>query len=67
MSKTAIIDCINHQEGPVPIDFGSGPTTGIHCSVIEQLRRYYGLSEKLVKIVEPYQMLGEVDDELKQL
>lgn len=65
MSKKEFINTIEHQGGKIPLDFGSGPTTGIHCSVIRDLRRHFGLENKPVKIVESYQMLGEVDEELK--
>jgi hypothetical protein len=51
----------------IPIDFGSTTVSGIHCKIVESLRKYYGLAYKPVKIVEPYQMLGEVDDELMEI
>ncbi|HMP75923.1 MAG TPA: uroporphyrinogen decarboxylase family protein [Kiritimatiellia bacterium] len=57
---------LNHrQPDRIPIDFGSSFITGIHCSVVAELRRHYGLDERPVKIVEPYQMLGLVEDDLK--
>ncbi|MBN2659144.1 MAG: hypothetical protein JXR86_18970 [Spirochaetales bacterium] len=49
------------------MDFGSGPTTRIHVSIAKKLREYYGLDRVPVKVTEPYQMLGEVDDELKNI
>lgn len=58
---------LNHKTGPVPIDFGSNAVTGMHVSVIAALRDYYGLSKKPVKVIEPFQMLGEVDEELKAI
>lgn len=56
-----------HREGAVPVDFGAGPTSGIHCSVVAALRDQFGLERRPVKVIEPYQMLGEVDEELKEL
>jgi hypothetical protein len=56
-----------HSSGPVPIDFGGGPTSGIHCSVVENLRQYYGLPYAPVKVHEPFQMLGYIDDDLKEV
>jgi len=50
----------------IPVDFGSTPVSGIHVSVVAALREYYGLDRHLVKVNEPYQMLGEVEDDLKQ-
>jgi len=51
----------------VPIDFGATPTTGIAASAVAALRRVLGLAKpgERVKIVEPYQMLGEVDADLR--
>ena len=34
---------------------------------MESLRAYYGLEKRPVKIIEPFQMLGEIDEELKQI
>ncbi len=46
------------------MDFGSTAVTGIHVLIVEKLREYYGLDKKPVKVIEPYQMLGEIDSEL---
>ncbi len=46
------------------MDFGSTAVTGIHALIVEKLREYFGLEERPVKIIEPYQMLGEIDSEL---
>ena len=54
----------HHQPEKVVVDFGSSPVTGIHAVVVEKLREYYGLEKKPVKIIEPYQMLGELDQDL---
>jgi hypothetical protein len=67
-SKEIFIKTINHrQPDKVVVDFGSTGVTGIHALVVEKLRNYYGLEKRPVKITEPYQMLGEVDDELIRL
>ena len=64
-SKQNFIKTVNHQQPEkVVVDFGSAPVTGIHAVVVEKLREYYGLEKKPVKIVEPYQMLGELDADL---
>jgi hypothetical protein len=56
---------VNHRQPErVVIDFGSSPVTGIHAVIVEKLREYYGLEKKPVKIIEPYQMLGELDEDL---
>ncbi len=67
-SKQRIQAVINHrQPDRVAVDFGATTVTGIHCKVIAELREHYGLEKKPVKIVEPFQMLGEVDEELQQI
>lgn len=59
-------NALDHKEGKVPIDFGSTPVTGMHCTVVEKLRKHYGLEDRPVKIVEPYQMLGMIEEDLKE-
>ena len=64
-SKQNFTSTINHrQPDRVVVDFGSSPVTGIHAVIVEKLRDYYGLEKKPVKIIEPYQMLGELDADL---
>jgi hypothetical protein len=66
-SQERLIASLNHrQPDRIPIDFGASGVTGIHVSVVAALRDYYGLEKRLVKAHEPYQMLGWVDDDLKQ-
>jgi hypothetical protein len=56
---------VNHKEPDrMVVDFGSTSVTGIHVLAVENLRRYYGLAEKPVRVTDPFQMLGEVDEEL---
>jgi hypothetical protein len=50
----------------VPIDFGGTAVTGIHASCVAGLRDHYGLEKRLVRVHEPYQMLGWLDEDLKQ-
>lgn len=65
-SKERVIASLNHQQtDKAAIDFGSTSVTGIHVLALERLRDYYGLKKKPVKVIEPYQMLGEVEDDLK--
>ena len=56
---------MNHrQPDKVVVDFGSTAVTGIHVLSVENLRKYYGLKYKPIRVIEPYQMLGEMDPEL---
>lgn len=64
-SKENFLKTINHQQPDrVVVDFGSTGVTGIHVLIVEKLREYYGLEKRPVRVIEPYQMLGEVDSEL---
>jgi hypothetical protein len=64
-SKQNFERTINHkQPEKVVVDFGSTSVTGIHVRMVEKLREYYGLEKKPVRVTEPFQMLGEIDDEL---
>ncbi|MEX1118029.1 MAG: uroporphyrinogen decarboxylase family protein [Terrimicrobiaceae bacterium] len=65
-SRERLRASINHQTPDrLPVDFGGSFITGIHCSVLEALRKHYGLDERPVKICEPYQMLGLVEEDLR--
>ncbi|UCG27491.1 MAG: methyltransferase, partial [Bacteroidales bacterium] len=67
-SHERIHSTINHKTPDrIPVDFGSTGVTGIHVRIIEGLRRYYGMEWKPVKVIEPYQMLGDIDDQLGEL
>jgi hypothetical protein len=57
---------LSHREGKVPVDFGSNSVTGMHVTVVEALRRHYGLDDRPVRVCEPYQMLGEIEEDLKR-
>lgn len=49
------------------VDFGAGGQTGIGCCAVHRLREaVLGKSNHKVKISEPYQMLGEIDEELRK-
>lgn len=65
-SRKRVIDALNHKEGKMPVDIGATPVTGIHVKPLEKLREYYGLQNKPIKVIEPYQMLGEVEDDLRE-
>ncbi len=54
------------QPDKIPVDFGATAVTGIHALCVERLRGFYGLEKRNVKIIEPYQMLGQVEDDLKE-
>ena len=66
--KERVCKVLSHQEADrIALDFGATPVTGIHVKVIAELREHYGLEAKSVKVVEPFQMLGEVDEDLVRI
>jgi hypothetical protein len=67
-SKERVQATLNHkQPDRVVIDFGATAVTGIHVLAVQKLREFYGLEKKPVKVIEPYQMLGEIEDDLKKI
>lgn len=66
-SRERILAALNHKEGDrIPVDFGGMTVTGMHVSCVTALREYYGLDRHPVKVYEPYQMLGYIEEDLKQ-
>lgn len=62
-----VLTALSHrQPDRVPIDFGGTFVTGIHITCVAALRDYFGLKKRPVKVLDAGQMLGEVDDELKE-
>ncbi|MCX6884588.1 MAG: methyltransferase [Verrucomicrobia bacterium] len=56
----------HRQPDRVCVDFGATFVTGMNVCTVHQLReRLLGKRSEPVKVIEPYQMLGEIDDELR--
>lgn len=58
---------VNHQEADrVPLDLGGSLVTGMNVSMVYKLRQALKLDAPgtPVKVIEPYQMLGEIKDDL---
>jgi len=69
-SRERVITSLSHQEpDSLPLDLGSTLITGIHVSSLHKLKVALGLikPEEPVKVIDPFQMLGEVDDELRKV
>jgi hypothetical protein len=66
-SRERLQAVLNHrQPDRVCVEFGATAVTGIHVAVVHRLRqRLLGDPHYRVKVIEPYQMLGEIDDELR--
>ncbi len=68
-SRERIETTLQHQQPDVlPVDFGGGFQTGIHVSMVYKLRQALGLDAPgtPVRVVEIYQMLGEIAPDLKE-
>lgn len=64
--RARVADALRHCEPDrVPIDFGSTGVTGIHVACVAALRDYYGLEKRPIRMHEPMQMLGLVEDDLR--
>jgi len=66
-SRERVTNTLNHQQPDrIPLDLGASPTTGIHVSSVYLLRQALKLDPPgaAVKVVEPYQLLGEVKPDL---
>ncbi|MFC1541681.1 uroporphyrinogen decarboxylase family protein [Candidatus Latescibacterota bacterium] len=67
-SRERVRAAINHREPDrVPVDFGGTFETGISASTVYFLREALGLNaiDERTKVVEPYQMLGEIKYDLR--
>jgi len=67
-SRERLQSTLNHQSvDRVCVDFGAGGQTGMGAGAVHRLREaVLGKSNHRVKITEPYQMLGEIDEDLRQ-
>jgi len=66
-SRERVITALNHEEPDrVPVDLGASPVTGMHVSTVYALRQALKLDPPgtPVKVIEPYQMLGEIAPDL---
>ncbi|MGA2113241.1 MAG: uroporphyrinogen decarboxylase family protein [Bryobacteraceae bacterium] len=65
-SRDRLRAALEHREPDrIPVDFGGTTVTGMHVSCVAGLRHYYGLTPGPVKVHEPGQMLGLVEDDLR--
>jgi len=65
-SRERLSAALNHrQPDRIPVDFNGTAVTGMHVKCVIGLRDHYGLEKRLVKVHEPYQMLGWIDDDLQ--
>lgn len=66
-SRERLKKTLNHDDpGKVVVDLGSTLVTGISASALVKLKRHLGLDDKPVKISDPFQVLGEVEEDLRK-
>jgi len=68
-SRERVALALNHQEPDrLPLDLGASPTTGMQVSSVYLLRQALKFDPPgtPVKVVEPYQMLGEIKPDLME-
>ncbi len=66
-SRERVAMALNHQEADrVPLDLGGSAVTGMHVSSVYRLRQALGLDNPgtPIRVVEPFQMLGEIAPDL---
>lgn len=64
-SRERVTAALNHRQPDyIPLDLGGCGQTGMSASTLYKLRKAYGLDEHPIKIVEPLQMLGEVEEDV---
>ena len=69
-SRERVLRAIEHkQPDRVPVDFGGWLATGMAASTVSKLRRALDLDPEgaRVKVIEPYQVLGEIGDDLREV
>ena len=65
-SRERLAAALNHRPPDrIPVDFNGTAVTGMHVKCVIGLRDHYGLEKRLVRVHEPYQMLGWIDDDLQ--
>ena len=65
-SRERVSTVLDYREADrVPMDFGSTAVTGIQVTCVAALRKHYGLADHPVSVIEPYQMLGAVESDLR--
>ena len=66
-SRERVIRSIHHEEPDrVPLDLGSTLVTGIQASLYAKLKKKLGITGGEVRVYDPFQMLAEVEEEVKK-
>lgn len=66
-SRERVRLALNHQEPDrVPVDLASTLVTGIQASMYAKLKKALGITEGAIRVYDPFQMLAEVEEPVKQ-
>ncbi len=65
-SRERVLRTLSHEQPDrIPVDFGATFVSGIHSSCVVALREYFGLEKRPVKVIDPGQLLGGIEEDLK--
>lgn len=66
-ARERLIKTLNHEEpDKVVTDLGSTAITGINANALAKLRDALGLEKRTIKVNEPLQLLGMVEDDVRE-
>ena len=66
-SRQRVKMALNHQEPDrIPFDLGGTVLTSIHVHAYRNLRRYLGLPDKEVEVMDVFQQIAVIDDDMRQ-
>jgi hypothetical protein len=67
-SRERVLTALEHrQPDTVAVDFGGTGQTGIAASLLYKLRKALCLRECPIKVIESYTMMGEIDEDLREV
>jgi hypothetical protein len=67
-SRERVLAVLNHEiPDKIPLDLGATNVTGINASTLYKLRKALNLPEKPIIIQQVYQMLGAVEEDIRQV
>jgi hypothetical protein len=66
-SRERVRKAVNHEAPDrVPLDLGSTSVTGVHASAYKNLKDILDIKSGRIKIIDPFQMLAEVEEPVKK-
>ena len=67
-SRERVLLALNHKKTDrIPVDLGGTVVTSVHASAVSRLRKFLELDNKPVKVFEPMMMLGEIEEDLRNI